>query len=56
MSGTKTAIRDEGSLDEAGAARFAELLANDQRVEPTDWMPRLLACNRSGTGLLGRPA
>ena len=25
--------------DEAGAARFAELLANEQRVEPTDWMP-----------------
>ena len=39
MSGTKTAITNESSLDEAGAARFAELLANDQRVEPTDWMP-----------------
>jgi ring-1,2-phenylacetyl-CoA epoxidase subunit PaaA len=26
-------------VDEAGAARFAELLANEQRVEPTDWMP-----------------
>jgi ring-1,2-phenylacetyl-CoA epoxidase subunit PaaA len=25
--------------DEAGAARFAELLANENRVEPTDWMP-----------------
>jgi ring-1,2-phenylacetyl-CoA epoxidase subunit PaaA len=29
----------EDSVDEAGAARFAELLANEQRVEPTDWMP-----------------
>ena len=29
----------EHSVDEAGAARFAELLANEQRVEPTDWMP-----------------
>jgi len=25
--------------DEAGAARFGELLAGEQRVEPTDWMP-----------------
>ena len=25
--------------DEAGAARFAQLLADEQRVEPTDWMP-----------------
>jgi ring-1,2-phenylacetyl-CoA epoxidase subunit PaaA len=29
----------ESPFDEAGAARFAELLANEQRVEPTDWMP-----------------
>ncbi|MEO7147051.1 MAG: 1,2-phenylacetyl-CoA epoxidase subunit PaaA, partial [Terrimesophilobacter sp.] len=25
--------------DEAGSARFEELIAADQRVEPTDWMP-----------------
>jgi ring-1,2-phenylacetyl-CoA epoxidase subunit PaaA len=31
--------KNEDSIDEAGAARFAELLANEQRVEPTDWMP-----------------
>jgi ring-1,2-phenylacetyl-CoA epoxidase subunit PaaA len=30
----------EGSLsDDSGAARFAELIASEQRVEPTDWMP-----------------
>ena len=35
----RAANTDEGTVDEAGAARFAELLANEQRVEPTDWMP-----------------
>lgn len=35
----RAANKDEGTVDEAGAARFAELLANEQRVEPTDWMP-----------------
>ncbi len=39
MSVTRAANTDDGSIDEAGAARFAELLANEQRVEPTDWMP-----------------
>jgi ring-1,2-phenylacetyl-CoA epoxidase subunit PaaA len=39
MSNIRESIKNEGSVDEAGAARFAELLANEQRVEPTDWMP-----------------
>ena len=36
--GDETSI-DGPSADEAGAARFAQLLADEQRVEPTDWMP-----------------
>jgi ring-1,2-phenylacetyl-CoA epoxidase subunit PaaA len=39
MSDIRAANINESSADEAGAARFAELLANEQRVEPTDWMP-----------------
>jgi ring-1,2-phenylacetyl-CoA epoxidase subunit PaaA len=39
VSNIRESIKNEGSVDEAGAARFAELLANEQRVEPTDWMP-----------------
>ena len=39
MSDIRVANTNESSIDEAGAARFAELLANEQRVEPTDWMP-----------------
>ncbi len=39
MSDIRVANTNETSADEAGAARFAELLANEQRVEPTDWMP-----------------
>lgn len=30
---------DEGLVDELSVSYFAELLANEQRVEPTDWMP-----------------
>jgi ring-1,2-phenylacetyl-CoA epoxidase subunit PaaA len=39
LSDIRVANTNETSADEAGAARFAELLANEQRVEPTDWMP-----------------
>lgn len=39
MTDIRVLSKSEGSVDEAGAARFAELLANEQRVEPTDWMP-----------------
>jgi ring-1,2-phenylacetyl-CoA epoxidase subunit PaaA len=39
MTDIRVLGKSEGSVDEAGAARFAELLANEQRVEPTDWMP-----------------
>lgn len=39
MSDITVLSKNEVSIDEAGAARFAELLANEQRVEPTDWMP-----------------
>jgi ring-1,2-phenylacetyl-CoA epoxidase subunit PaaA len=30
---------DESLVDKLGISHFAELLANEQRVEPTDWMP-----------------
>jgi ring-1,2-phenylacetyl-CoA epoxidase subunit PaaA len=39
MSDIRKSNNPESPFDEAGAARFAELLANEQRVEPTDWMP-----------------
>lgn len=33
------ATLDAASADEAGQARFDEIIAADTRVEPTDWMP-----------------
>lgn len=40
MAKTSTANSPEaGPMDEAGRALFDELIAEDKRIEPTDWMP-----------------
>src|SRR5690554_7532577 len=38
-SGTTASVNSVSDYEAAGEARFDELIAADQRVEPADWMP-----------------